>query len=422
MSRVFAIEFQFRPVGQGLFYSGVFNHLSSGERFTMVYDCGTNSAAHYIQHEIDIFRRSIKKENKLDLLIISHFHDDHISHIPLLLQKTNGAKMVILPFLSSDELLLNYQVSLIDGGNTLPAEFFINPARYLMNEFKVDQVIYIHPSEAGRDDINDGDVDSNKLNLTEDFQFVLVNNLQSVTNLPVGVTTEDGVSHYYDMGSLIFSGLWEFKFFNKIRDPLQVTSFKNDLALLLAKANPTIDDIGIYVNNSPASALDELKKIYYDNFLEAYINDTSLVVFHTAVTPLTFDYIKSWILGKPYFPARCNVSGASLYRCGNLLVGDIKVDNRCLDQITNKWSSVILDKVVYSQIPHHGASGYLIPRFFNVFSNAIHHIINFGLGNRNKHPTQPIIDIIQIARPINVIHSNTQLNHVKIRYMIGNNI
>ncbi|MGQ7947162.1 MBL fold metallo-hydrolase [Flavobacterium sp. WC2509] len=422
MNKFFEIEFQFRPVGQGLFYSGVFNHLPSGELYTMVYDCGTNSTAHYINHEIDIFSRKIKKGDKLDLLLISHFHDDHISHVPLLLQKTNGAKVVILPFLSPDELLLNYHVSLIDGRNTFPAEFFIDPARYLMNEFKVDQVIYIHPSEAGRDDLTNGDIDPNKLNFTEDFQFVLENNLQLVTNLPLEVITAEGVSHYYDMGTLIFSGLWEFKFFNKIRDPRQVITFKNDLALLLSNTNPTIEDVRIYVNNSPISTLINLKQLYYQNFLEAHINDTSLVVFHTAITPLTFDYIRSWILGRPYFPASCKVSGASSYRCGNLLVGDIKVDNRCLDQIMAKWSSIITDKVIYSQIPHHGASGYLNPRFFNVFSNAIHHIINFGLGNRNKHPTQSIIDIVQNARPINVIHSNTQLSHVKIRYVIGNNI
>jgi hypothetical protein len=73
-------KFEYRPIGQGLFFTGKFKHVSSRKSFTMVYDCGHSTYstnASYIDAEIDEFASEI--EDKIDMLVISHFHADHVN-------------------------------------------------------------------------------------------------------------------------------------------------------------------------------------------------------------------------------------------------------------------------------------------------------------------------------------------------------
>lgn len=46
-------EFEFHPVGQGLFYTGIIDD------FVMVYDVGSSSGTNYVQKEIKLFSEKI---------------------------------------------------------------------------------------------------------------------------------------------------------------------------------------------------------------------------------------------------------------------------------------------------------------------------------------------------------------------------
>jgi hypothetical protein len=92
------------------------------------------------------------------------------------------------------------------------------------------------------------------------------------------------------------------------------------------------------------------------------------------------------------------------------------MDATCLTQIRNKWQLRTREDVVYFQIPHHGASGFFINGAFSDFPRAAQFIINFGLGNKHKHPRPDIISLITNNFPAARIQLNTQVNHVKIRY------
>ena len=89
-------ECQFAKAGQGLFYNGII--VNKNERksdvFSFVYDCGTSSASRVLNDSVDEYRNIIK--NKLDLLFISHLHQDHISHIPRLIDGID-VDIVFLP-------------------------------------------------------------------------------------------------------------------------------------------------------------------------------------------------------------------------------------------------------------------------------------------------------------------------------------
>ena len=69
----------FHPVGQGAFYSE--RHTIGNENFNIVYDCGSLSS------KIDSVVQDFADQNEIDVLFISHFDQDHVNKIKLLLQK-----------------------------------------------------------------------------------------------------------------------------------------------------------------------------------------------------------------------------------------------------------------------------------------------------------------------------------------------
>ena len=78
----------FHPVGQGAFYTEVFQD-KDDTCFVVVYDCGTETGNRAmdkpLEDQITEFKRSIGSNPKIDILFISHFHADHINGLNSLL-------------------------------------------------------------------------------------------------------------------------------------------------------------------------------------------------------------------------------------------------------------------------------------------------------------------------------------------------
>lgn len=419
MPRIFDIEFQYRPIGQGLFYTGEITHTNSDQRFTMVYDCGVkyNYAVNYISNEITDFARRINRENNLDVLIISHFDDDHISRIPELLNATRGCKEVFLPYLHPDQMLL-YMIRNLGGEDpVIDPNFFLDPAGFL-KDLKAKNITFIHPSNEGETDSDELDPKSpSEIDRSEKYQFTIEVNLDDMETLPDDAIVGDNIHHKKDRGQVIINRIWEFKFFNRTVNTPVTDTFKADLDNLLDKDNASLSDVRDYFNTDPETARDELHALYRRHFND--INQTSLAVYHGAVSPIAYDRIRSWILGRPYFPRHYQVNGSSHKRRANLLVGDLKINNDCLDEIENHWSTLTRQRVKYAQVPHHGAANDMHLRMFATFPEADNYIVNYGLGNQFKHPKANIVDQI-VQRRNHVLFSNNQIEHVKIRYKIEN--
>lgn len=389
------IDFKFRAVGQGAFYSGRFRH-QNGQQFSMVYDCGTHSSRQYIDREIRNFVRETRKE-KIDILFISHFHEDHINKIAALLNQTGGAKLAILPYLSPDELILAYaDASLSEGGPDPDTLAFIqNPTAFLLDR-KVDRIIYIHPGDDGKSGENTG-LDDKEVNPeSPDFRFVLSNQL-----MPNNAIIEQniGVQHYYDTGNFSIIGFWEFKFFNKPRNLATVTAFVSDVKNLLGKTNISFNDLADYITANPRSFESDFNSIYSINFgYRQLVNETSLVIYHgalDAINPYPRIY-RRWM--------RNNCTGT-------LLTGDIIFDQNCYDEIIRKWVNPKYQiNVGIFQVPHHGANNYLLTTLTSRYPHVMFWVINFGLGNTHKHPHQNIVNgIINHCGSGNVF-CNTQVN------------
>jgi len=108
------IDFTLWPVGQGLFTHA--DIWVGGKSFRVVYDCGTYSSRQVVGPSF--FAPLANKD--VDLLVISHFHWDHISRIPELLDAvgTKKVKEVWIPYLSPEQRLLFAVSTAMEGTET----------------------------------------------------------------------------------------------------------------------------------------------------------------------------------------------------------------------------------------------------------------------------------------------------------------
>ena len=394
------IDFKFRAVGQGAFYTGIFKH-RNGNQFSFVYDCGTDSTRQYINQEITNFV-SESNNQKIDILFISHFHRDHINKISDLLSLTGGAKLAIIPYLNLDELILAYTDVTFSGGDPDTLAFIQDPINFLL-ERKVDQIIFIHPSEkggsGGNDEPNRKDPDSDRI-LSDEFNFEISNQLAPYKDIE---EQNPKVSHFYDLGVFSIVDFWEFKFFNKDRDLGTLNNFHSDLRTLLGTTSVNFDEIANYIAKHSTTFESDFNTIYSQNFgYGQLINDTSLVIYHGELSNvfrhhrMHLKVFPSWSLGR---------------HPGTLLTGDIRFNQDCLNQLQSKWiNHWYIKNVSVFQIPHHGADNYIEATVISTFKNTNWWVINFGLGNTHKHPRQNIIDLIEANKVRGKIFANTQIN------------
>lgn len=203
---------EFHSVGQGLFYSGIIRS-NTGGSYVFVYDCG--SKQNELHDEIDKFKKMLDK-NTIDLLVISHFHDDHVNGIPHLL---DGLKVnaVVLQNLSEKQRLVNYlhYRQQIEKEDSELAILISNPIGYFKN-LGVKKIILVssdneHNEHKEQSNIfesirEDLDKNHNKVNFGDD------NNL-------IKISSSD-IIHEEDNGNIIYTknnircenSFWEFCF------------------------------------------------------------------------------------------------------------------------------------------------------------------------------------------------------------------
>lgn len=99
-------EFTIHPAGQGLFYTGTLRlQHRYPPPFRFVFDCGSINAQN-LREEVEAFRlQEDLPSNRLNLLVISHFHQDHISHIKKLVEGGLKINKLVMPFMNFTERL-----------------------------------------------------------------------------------------------------------------------------------------------------------------------------------------------------------------------------------------------------------------------------------------------------------------------------
>ena len=411
-------RFDIHPVGQGLFYTGRVND------YHFVYDCGTDSGTQYSQVAVDNCGLA---ETPLDLLIISHFHADHMNAVKALLTRTKGIKRVILPYLFPAERLMaaaGYAIANdLDGVNDEYVAFLADPVEYLRGNGADDATFtLLRPEEAVNDWPNpqgqsageygwypDDPLDkADVAELAQTPQFVELREHSSIYRVP----------------------LWGFKFYCQ---PGRASAA--DIRKQLASLTPPIDvaDIPRVLRDR----LDDLKDVYHALFDgSAGQNSTSVVCCHGPAAPRgngdhplhgearvclsvslpspapTPAHWSECLCGHCFFDWH-----GWWHRLGNgrfllpplqLLTGDANLKPK---EFQTHFAAE-LDAIGLVLLPHHGSKHNWRKGFPKMMPNCQLWVASFGLGNRHKHPSKAVVDAVVAAN--RQLQLSNEVQHVAI--------
>ena len=153
----FRFEYDYRPVGQGLFCSARLER-KNGPTFRWVYDCGTENGdkrtpRKRVRREIIALARQQQKpaggRRSLDLVTLSHFDQDHLSGLTDLL-RVFSVRILLLPYLSPwDRLLVALEKDV--SGSSEFFRFLLEPTTYLASlpGVEIERILMVPPSGEG---------------------------------------------------------------------------------------------------------------------------------------------------------------------------------------------------------------------------------------------------------------------------------
>lgn len=386
-------ECQFAKAGQGLFYNG-FLVDKNGHTFSFVYDCGTSGASSILSESVREYKSFIKK--RLDVLFISHFHNDHISHVPKLIENLELNWVVLPNVVPEIRLLLAARIEGIETNSELiflyndPSKYFAERGakRVISLSFDNDNGEPLFPIE--NDTNYQSDYVENKERESEDVEernrIVIHSQCSALdTRLLFNAHIEEykGVAYFY-----LPHYAWVFRAIN-IHYERYDSSFLDEVHNLISDND---GDFNKLLRNP--GQVKRLRKIYDDHF-DGKLNDTSIVVrshpvrrgfvvdSNSNVTP-HFHLDSEWDKFREYY-----------YENGHaetLLLGDITMDFKAFDHLLYRHLKGIkyLPRVI--QLPHHGARMRCHPMYCDMFhhigSNGLcsEFVASYGLTNPYGHP------------------------------------
>ncbi len=326
-------EFTFREVGKGLCYTGRIHN------FQFMYDCGSQNPTHLK----NILDRLIKQKRlvSLDLLVISHFDQDHMNGVDHLLKNGIIPQTVVIPYVTASERLM---LAIADpDAPPWYLQFLRNPVGYLL-EGGVGNIFVIRGGEPDNldsqlPDFPDLDPDSDHI-----FRPVFKDPAE-LRDLEDGDTFydeyENGKFHFAKHNSVFgLTGLWFFKFFNVKIPAANLAKFHS---MIQREGLQSVADILTAIQDR--TKLKKLKSIYAG--LKISRNNTSLCLFHGPTKSLK-------IIPFPLFSHKFFFSKPILFGC--LLTGDLDLATQYIFSDFEKHYHNLFPKTGTYLLPHHGSS------------------------------------------------------------------
>lgn len=404
-------------VGQGLFYSGTIRVNDETNPFNFIYDCGSENHKH-LSKVVNYYKRNVLYKYNLDLLMISHLHNDHTIGLEYLLKDIN-INTVILPYMSPMERLVIALKKI-----KLPSWYFRfleEPIQYLINK-GVKQIILMGGSGSKRGP----GFDEVKPELSE--KRINISHLHEDKELKERVLKcEPEIENFIHKRKLLIKnhdgyififGIWGFRFFNCEVDQKKLTEFKNCVNRVIGKED-TKDII------RSKSKLRLLKPCYESIFGKSKINNTSLSVFtgpldryneiygySTSPDQIFYELLA---LERDLLEGILSKYSFSTKYMGNLLTGDLDLNYKWEDFRNHFWNN--FSKTFIIQIPHHGSKYNwkidLLSRINKSFC-----IISSGIKNRFSHPHWKVINDISSSSPRKTIFLVNEFSKFEIKFSI----
>ena len=360
------------PVGQGAFYSEVFEN-NGDVKFTMVYDCGTETPDKKMDLQLNdqIIDFSDRVNNRIDLLFISHFHKDHISGLNYLTQKCK-VKKTIIPMLT-DELILLTRVS----------NLFYYGSEALTSDMIIRELFFGGEGDNG----HFGDVYVVSPYDDEDSRvFDHDKNIDNVYPRQNAIIRCGEIIEQEDV-------FWKYRPFNSISPSCQKA---RDLKIRLLNDIPWAFGLNgdFDARTIVGKHLDVLKKDYKDVMGGANDNIYTLVVESSPVKGIMHE--------------------EEMKKCRGLYYGDFDYlkSGKCPTMV----SPAIYSEIGFVQVPHHGSKRNWHTDFLRGAPRQ--YVISAGTTNGYHHPSYWVVkEIKDNGNMINVV-SEKATTELELEYVV----
>ena len=336
----FIMQRVFMPVGQGAFYVEKFN-----DDFTVVYDCGSYKNTSIVEGNI---KNSILA-TKIDLFIISHYHEDHINGLEYIF-KNFTVKRMLMPYLNLTEQIESFiDEDIKNNSNDFYKNFCINPSKALFDNFaKSSEITFVNTEQSAQ---------ANEIN---------------IENLPQNINSGDKITYN------VVNSTWIYIPFN-FQNTKRTEKFKTLISHLDLD---TIDKFKNYYEKNKSEFID-----IYKTKITGNINTNSLVLYsgiYANIKTTTYSTRRN-------FSFTQNISGC-------LYLGDYNAKgNKEVEELEERYCSYY-PHISTIQIPHHGSKGNYNKKL-NFKPNIIS-IISAGIDNQFKHPHSETLKEIAIQNGI----------------------
>ncbi|MBU3120042.1 hypothetical protein KPE71_07165 [Acinetobacter soli] len=382
----------FHAVGNGTSFSGQILNSKSSETFNWIYDCGSTSKK-IILDKVNSLPVWFQDQRTIDMLVISHFDNDHVNGLEILLNKFY-VKRLVLPFTEWPQSVREISILGKKGITPSVALFQLNPAKWLQVnglDNRISEIVLVEgrntpdyeTSPPNKDSLNIPDVPQD---YSPDEEAAVSVFFEFDTPLQRSGINIIKLNHFQPINDL--SRSFEFMFYNAEKDFSElglvyesggkIFAKKSGQALSKVKDDieSTIVSLGLNqkINKLPSNWRKILKNCYEQHFGHTgkAKNNISLCMY---AAPMGINSDK--------------------LNCATLLTGDINISCNVIDDMkmhfgVDRWKSF---KLV--QVPHHGSqhswttgnTAKFIPAIFiqcvtptknHPHSNVTADLVNFG--------------------------------------------
>lgn len=393
-------EFHFQKVGQGLFYTGKI------DTFHFVYDCGSRQKKSLFE-SIDSYKNKLNG-GEIDLLVISHFHCDHVSGLDHLFQNFEVTDVIIPYFAPIERLILALRRGDIPKWySRWYYNFLADPVSYFLDK-EVRRIIIVgrgwrkgQKRDSGKDFKKNTKESSEKIR--KEFEIPPLGEEMPAEKMPENQDLREIIMSndpswqkpmkenrlfVKDHNGVVSLSSWLFRFFNYKPEERNLAEFRSCVTGMGVSA---VDPISVKNAITDESKRETLKDCYGILFKD--LNNTSLVLYHGPIgknrSDFTVDGEHMTLLPGGMGQSRLLSDSALGHiavenRMGQLLTGDIDLNHDYV-QINAHYSG-LLQKTSACQVPHHGSKRTWNSKIMDDLENCSHWIVSSGTSDQLGHP------------------------------------
>ncbi|HFK2923658.1 TPA: hypothetical protein ACGY8I_001200 [Aeromonas hydrophila] len=374
----------FNAVGHGTFFNGLAFDERSNSSFSWIYDCGSKRKTR-LEQELSDLECWHQWPEEVDLLVLSHFDDDHVNGVERLLS-SRRVRILALPYMDVGHSLACAASIGTEPSSVSTAMFKLDPVNWLQSRGLAGQVDTLLLVQGGSSSNNDtpvngeplplpGEPEENRRRRDSRPDTDVTTSFQGTRTI---VTGHSGNTNTATVPRVVFwnhriaaascGSFLELMFFNATQPDLFRTNASN--SLLARRSGQPISvvqaDVDVVVQRyrlqdlrrSPKKGWrDALRAVYVKHFGSSsqQRNNISLCLL---IRPLASE-VGSCSLGlfgqrniySPTPPSRVSI----IEKAGTLLLGDLRIDKATLAEMQVHFGAVRWADLSTVQVPHHGS-------------------------------------------------------------------